>query len=668
MKATMMISSYSSMRKNDTTWTTALFLLLLLLFAIDDTVLLDNQASAVVKRVEASLSPSSSSRYSSRSRRRQYSPYYDDDDFYEYDFDDESYSQLDDYEDQDDDTDHVYNNGYSSSSSDISSENTILGLTEDEGFDDLAIDGEDNEETERILLALERTEQEEGTNRSRRPKTKQPTKKRRRGAVQQQQQASQQETPNQQSEKRKRRKVRSSNKKPTQNPNAALATKKKAEEREQFKSKITPETTKRSTVMEQQQTSSSVESFKQPKASAPSRVTPAQQNSTTPRRPTATIPSVRPNKRPTNRMPASSSSARRQQATATAASKAASTAAATTTPWIRKFLSRRAKDMLLPVPKDYIADNFNLAQLPAIVERIGFQSMGDDASTVAKALQEHRSALAAAAAANASVDGTTTTAKPRRSLSYPIYRRALKLILREDEAGEQEETESGLDEEEDEIIPFYAVQSAAEALYLMIHARFAMSPRGLEAIRHAMLINRTVFGKCPRPLCNGCATLPYGYSIDYTSTVVGSTTTNNDNVDSKAAISPSRPESRCHRYCPSCGEVWILWDSKTDGCAWGPSWCHLFLLAFGTQLYAEELAAVASKIAVSSAVAPPAVSPPPRSTVNARSGTLQTSTAPPPSVFGFRLHPATPFGRPFNEQSLRVSGGGSLPPPPGQSQ
>jgi hypothetical protein len=60
--------------------------------------------------------------------------------------------------------------------------------------------------------------------------------------------------------------------------------------------------------------------------------------------------------------------------------------------------------------------------------------------------------------------------------------------------------------------------------------------------------------------------------------------------------------------------------------------------------------------------------PPARSTVNARSSTTTTATSPLPSVFGFRIHPATTFGRPFNEQSLRVSGGGSFPPSsPGQS-
>jgi hypothetical protein len=331
----------------------------------------------------------------------------------------------------------------------------------------------------------------------------------------------------------------------------------------------------------------------------------------------------------------------------------ATTSGASTTPWIRKFLAGRPRDLLLPIPKDYIADTFNLAQLPPIVERIGFHAMGDDAVPVAKALQQHRLALAAAAeaAATSSADGSTVLQPSRiaTSSAYPIYRRALQLILQEDENYNIEtEVESG----EDLIIPYYAIQKAAEALYLMVHARFVISPRGLEAIRHVMMMDPTVFGKCPRTSCRGCGLLPYGFSNDYTfATPV-----------SKTKADPPPPENLCHRYCPSCGEVWISWDSKTDGCAWGPSWCHLFLLAFGTQVYAEELARItASRNDPSTMYNPPLRS---RIFENVSAPLSRASTvrsSPPPSVFGFRIHPATPFGRPFTEQSLAVSGGAAQP-------
>ena len=341
---------------------------------------------------------------------------------------------------------------------------------------------------------------------------------------------------------------------------------------------------------------------------------------------------------------------------------------------------------MLPLPKDYISDNFNLAQLPPIVERIGYQAMGDDAIHVAKALQQQRIATTEAASASAAVitnSGTSSTAgqpvraiaqqKSSSSLSYPIYRRALRLILNEGIEDDQDDTKT----DEDLIIPPYAIQKAAEALYLMIHARFVISPRGLEAIRQVMTMDNTVFGKCPRSTCRGTGLLPYGYSNDYTSANTASATT------SKSSL--------CHRYCPSCGEVWISWDSKTDGCAWGPSWCHLFLMCFGSQVYAKELIAAAAAAVTMTAVSAPTTPTnasrrtpyyntsyaptflPRSSSSSSSSGARDyidsdnsinqssdsSSSCPTPSVFGFRIHPATSFGRPLNEQTKSSLRGGS---------
>ena len=337
---------------------------------------------------------------------------------------------------------------------------------------------------------------------------------------------------------------------------------------------------------------------------------------------------------------------------------------------LSSLLSCSLLDRLLPLPKDYISDNFNLAQLPLIVERIGFQAMGDDAIPVAKALQQHRITTAAAASAAAESSGTTTSQREKPT-SYPIYRRALRRILNE---GDGIDDEDEMISDEDLIIPPYAIQKAAEALYLMVHARFVISPRGLEAVRHVMALDNTVFGKCPRSTCKGTGLLPYGYSNDYTSDATIATIT---------AATRKEHDSCCHRYCPSCGEVWISWESKTDGCAWGPSWCHLFLLAFGSQVYAKELAAAAATTAAlrrassydnndaTSSVAPPPPVPSrsflPRSsssTSNSPRGAVANSSSdhndsfefssrPTPSVFGFRIHPATSFGRPLNEPALR---------------
>lgn len=245
------------------------------------------------------------------------------------------------------------------------------------------------------------------------------------------------------------------------------------------------------------------------------------------------------------------------------------TTASTTTPWVRRYLSSRTKDVLLPVPKEYIADGFNLAQLAPIVERIGFQVMGARAVEVAKRLVD----------------------LPSPQPSYPIYRLALQLLLNENEEEEATLLTHPL-------IPPEAIQQAAEALYLMVHARFVTSPRGLDALRRILLSN-SVFGKCPRIQCEGTMLLPYGASNDYTSN-----------------------SQRCQRYCPSCGNLWNCWESKTDGCAWGPSLCYLLLMAHGHELYPM---ARHRQAHVSSTIVHPND----------------------PRVFGFRIHPAASWGRPL---------------------
>jgi len=84
-----------------------------------------------------------------------------------------------------------------------------------------------------------------------------------------------------------------------------------------------------------------------------------------------------------------------------------SSSTSATTPWVRKYLAARPKDVLLPVPKEYLGDGFNLAQLAAVVERIGFQALDTDseAMDLAQRLVE------------------------MGGKSYPIYRQALLLLL-----------------------------------------------------------------------------------------------------------------------------------------------------------------------------------------------------------------------------------------------
>jgi len=254
-----------------------------------------------------------------------------------------------------------------------------------------------------------------------------------------------------------------------------------------------------------------------------------------------------------------------------------------TTFWVRRYLNSRPKDVLLPVPKEYIADGFNLAQLAPIVERIGFQFMGTQAVEVAKRLMELPSS------------SPTSSTPQQPSSSFPIYRLALQLLLCENEDEEASILTHPL-------ISPHAIQHAAEALYLIVHARFVTSPRGLDALRR-ILLSSPVFGKCPRPQCQGTMLLPYGASNDYTSN-----------------------SHTCQRYCPCCGNLWNCWESKTDGCAWGPSLCFLLLMAHGHELF------------------PSASSSQPISSE-------RLSHPNDPRVFGFRIHPAASWGHPLSTPS-----------------
>jgi hypothetical protein len=168
-----------------------------------------------------------------------------------------------------------------------------------------------------------------------------------------------------------------------------------------------------------------------------------------------------------------------------------------TTRWVRKFLSSRPKDTLLPIPREYLSDGFNLVQLAPIVERIGRMENG----CVLPAMQNE---------------------------SYPLFKAALRLILQQD--GEQSSTTA-------------SVQRAAEVLYTLVHARYAISPRGLDTVRRVLRRSDgtvdPVFGRCPRIRCRGMPLLPWGDS---------------DNYDPRNCVT-----TRAKRYCPCCGEVRPAW-------------------------------------------------------------------------------------------------------------
>lgn len=97
-------------------------------------------------------------------------------------------------------------------------------------------------------------------------------------------------------------------------------------------------------------------------------------------------------------------------------------------------------------------------------------------------------------------------------------------------------------------------QSAMD-LYGLIHARFILSPKGLQMMKEKFAKN--VFGACPRILCDRQLVLPIGMSEDLSI-------------------------SRVKVYCPKCHEVYIprMKFIDVDGAYFGSSFPHIFLQAF----------------------------------------------------------------------------------------
>ena len=138
---------------------------------------------------------------------------------------------------------------------------------------------------------------------------------------------------------------------------------------------------------------------------------------------------------------------------------------------------------------------------------------------------------------------------------------------------------------------------------------------------------------CPRLQCRGMPLPPYGDSENLSA--ASSRTTNPVAVAGVGTISsigdPSlvaAMDSRVKRFCASCGEVFYLWDSQVDGCAFGPSFCHLFMMVCGEEVF----------------------------------GTLRPPPPPPPQglsherrIYGFRLHPSTRMGHSVQHTSSTLS-------------
>ncbi|XP_010518686.1 PREDICTED: casein kinase II subunit beta-1-like [Tarenaya hassleriana] len=166
------------------------------------------------------------------------------------------------------------------------------------------------------------------------------------------------------------------------------------------------------------------------------------------------------------------------------------------TSWISWFCSLRGNEFFCEVDDDYIQDDFNLCGL---------------------------------------------------SSQVPYYDYALDLILDvESSHGEM------FTEEQNELI-----ESAAEMLYGLIHARYILTSKGLAAMLDKY--KSYDFGRCPRVYCCGQPCLPVGQSdIPRTSTV--------------------------KIYCPKCEDIYYprsKYEGNIDGAYFGTTFPHLFVMTYG---------------------------------------------------------------------------------------
>eukprot|EP01120_Amphizonella_sp_Union-15-10_P000326 TRINITY_DN1033_c0_g1_i1.p1 TRINITY_DN1033_c0_g1~~TRINITY_DN1033_c0_g1_i1.p1 ORF type:complete len:214 (+),score=41.10 TRINITY_DN1033_c0_g1_i1:64-705(+) len=130
------------------------------------------------------------------------------------------------------------------------------------------------------------------------------------------------------------------------------------------------------------------------------------------------------------------------------------------------------------------------------------------------------------------------------SQMVPNYEYALDMILDRD-------NEMDLTDEQTEV-----VESSAETLYGLIHQRYIITQRGLEAMFEKY--NNVDFGRCPRVFCEGQAMLPVGQSDI-----------------------PRNSNLKLH--CPRCEEIYYPKFSKhnqIDGAYFGTTFPHLFLQVF----------------------------------------------------------------------------------------
>lgn len=132
------------------------------------------------------------------------------------------------------------------------------------------------------------------------------------------------------------------------------------------------------------------------------------------------------------------------------------------------------------------------------------------------------------------------------SSQVPYYEYALDMILDLETQGYEDLTE---DQQQ-------LVESSAQTLYGLIHARFILTTRGMALMEEKY--KAVHFGRCMRVHCHGQPVLPVG-------------------------VSDIAREASVKVYCPKCGNIYYPRAHRHrghDGAFWGTTFPHLFLLQY----------------------------------------------------------------------------------------
>ncbi|EHY66107.1 casein kinase II subunit beta [Nematocida ausubeli] len=101
----------------------------------------------------------------------------------------------------------------------------------------------------------------------------------------------------------------------------------------------------------------------------------------------------------------------------------------------------------------------------------------------------------------------------------------------------------------------YVSPDARVILYYMIHQRYIITKKGLEGMHG--IVSSGVYGKCARVFCNGFPFLPIG-------------------------LSEKPNKSTTKLFCYQCKQIYEARGElgEVDGCAFGPTFPHLFILMY----------------------------------------------------------------------------------------